>query len=307
MKSSTFLEKYLTNCHKNAASRTFIKKYIFRLEAISLLPVNPGGYTAYQNFLVTQLTEYYLDFDALYCDTWEIMEHFYLKDLSQVDIMMRDRYFVFDLRSYLPSSMLLSLEFKVLSYTEWVRQLKLNLLYTIRSGLEVGDKTPVVISAKERKRRICACREKSIFDCTCNRFYSQQDCDIGWDSSRDCFFHGYDLYLLTASEPEFLTNLHVEKLLLDAAHDAMPIYEYCRKEHITPFIDLNDKGGIKLKNKDDFTVGRDDITVCRTGLKMPHNGVERKKHRFKFRCPWRTAYMDAPMTTPALMQSMEER
>ena len=44
----------------------------------------------------------------------------------------------------------------------------------------------------------------------------------------------------------FLPDFNVTKLLLDSAHDAMPYYEYCRRVHITPFIDLNEKRGIKL-------------------------------------------------------------
>ena len=53
----------------------------------------------------------------------------------------------------------------------------------------------------------------------------------------------------------FLPDFHVEKLLLDSAHDAMPYYQYCRRNGITPFIDLNEKRGIKEKYKDDFTIG----------------------------------------------------
>ena len=83
----------------------------------------------------------------------------------------------------------------------------------------------------------------------------------------------------------FLPEFKVEKLLLDSAHDAMPIYEYCRKEGITPFIDLNKKRGIKTKYKNDFTIGKDGLPVCMAGLKMNHDGVEKSKHRTKFRCP----------------------
>ena len=42
----------------------------------------------------------------------------------------------------------------------------------------------------------------------------------------------------------FLPDLHVSKWLLDSAHDAMPYYIYCSKNHIQPFIDLNVKRGI---------------------------------------------------------------
>ena len=61
----------------------------------------------------------------------------------------------------------------------------------------------------------------------------------------------------------FLPDLQISKLLLDSAHDAMPLYEYCRKEGITPFIDLNDKRGTKLKYKDDFSIGPDGVPICK--------------------------------------------
>lgn len=67
----------------------------------------------------------------------------------------------------------------------------------------------------------------------------------------------------------FLTDFHVEKLLLDSAHDAMPYYQYCKHNGIIPFIDLNEKRRIKEKYKDDFTIGKDSIPVCKTGSRCP--------------------------------------
>ena len=177
-----------------------------------------------------------------------------------------------------------------------------------------GDGTPVVTSHRERKKRICDCAEKGITDCKCDRFFSQPDCDIGWDSSRDCYYHGYDFYMLVASDSEsdlpifphlscasrhdshgflhaffrmksFLPDYKVSKLLLDSAHDAMPYYEYCRRANITPFIDLNGKGGVKLPYKNDFTIGKDGVPVCKEGRRMNHDGSEPSKYRLKFRCP----------------------
>ena len=175
-----------------------------------------------------------------------------------------------------------------------------------------GDGTPVKTSARMRKKRICDCFEKGITSCDCERFYSQPDSDIGWDSSRKSFYHGYDAYLLTDSKTDLpifpllapasrhdshgfvynfftmkncLPDFNVDKLLLDAAHDAMPIFEYCKKEGITPFIDLNEKRGAPLQYKNDFTIGKDGIPVCQAGYKMHHDGVEKQKHRIKFRCP----------------------
>ena len=47
------------------------------------------------------------------------------------------------------------------------------------------------------------------------------------------FLHSF--FTMKAYLPEF----RIEKLLLDSAHDAYAVYEYCRRETITPFIDLN--------------------------------------------------------------------
>lgn len=385
-----------------------------------MLPFNPCGHTAYQDFLVSQLRKHYPNPDSIPKDVWEIIEKFYLKDLSGLDEFLRDSYSIFGPKPRLPSAMmrsvLLSLEFQATSVTQWARQMKINTLYAILSGFEpgdtpgvgtfydffdrlwlsendnlspherqpkpsvkkpkgkskgtkadsvekvtvdqliqkyqsqplaasepfsrlfdifkrefldesvrrglinpdcldlAGDGTPVVTSAQMRKKRICDCKEKGVTDCSCERYYSQPDCDIGWDSHRECFYHGYDLYLLTAAGachdlpifPLFgpasrhdaigfvhawftmkamLPDYTVHKLLLDSAHDAMPVYQYCRQNGIVPFIDLNAKRGAKLKYKDDFTVGEDGVPICPAGHKMCHDGVEKSKMRAKFRCP----------------------
>ena len=383
-----------------------------------MLPVNSGGHTAYQDFLLVNLRKHYPVPDSISPSTWDIIDRFWNLDLSFTDEFMRDKYSVFGPKPRTPSCMqrsfLLSIDFKVSPLTDWAAQLKINPLYAILSGFEFGDTpgvgtfydflnrlwdsdsdnlsphihplkakvkkpktkgskaapvekvsveqllpelentvfciehqpygslfqlyksefldqsvskglitpdslalagdgTPVVTSHRERKHRICDCASKGIMDCKCDRCFSQPDCDIGWDSSRDCWYHGYDLYMLVASDSEsdlpvfpllslasthdshgflhcffrmkcFLSGYHVTKLLLDSAHDAMPYYEYCRRAHITPFIDLNEKRGIKLPYKNDFTLGKDGVPVCREGRRMNHDGSELSKHRIKYRC-----------------------
>jgi hypothetical protein len=383
-----------------------------------MLPVNIGGHTAYQDLVVSQLRKYYPDFESIPRNFREIMEHCFLKDLSFVDEIMKDRYSIFGPEPRLPSCMLrsymLSLKVDITSFTSWANHLKVNPIFAIISGFEVGDTpgigtfydfndrlwlsdgknlspherqpkvkvkkpkkkgekaesvekmtmeklfelleaeppttqqpyknlfeifkkgfldesidrelidpkelalagdgTSVVTSARERKRRICKCKKDGITDCQCDRFYSQPDCNIGWDSSRDCFFHGYSLYSLTVANSEndlplfpllhqasrhdshgflytwftmkaFLPEFNICKILGDSAHDAMPIYEYCRDKGITPFIDLNEKRGIKEAYKEDFTIGKDGVPKCPAGLKMNKDGSEPKKYRLKYRCP----------------------
>lgn len=145
-------------------------------------------------------------------------------------------------------------------------------LVDLRSLSLAGDGTPVYTAARERQKRTCHCLEDGIRDCSYHRVYSQPDCSIGWDSHRECWYFGYGLYMLTASDSEsdlpvfpflgpasrhdsigflyawfsmeqFLPEARVTKLLLNSAHDVMPVHGYCRRHDIVPFIDLNaDRG-----------------------------------------------------------------
>jgi hypothetical protein len=177
-----------------------------------------------------------------------------------------------------------------------------------------GDGMPLQASARERKKRLCKCKDEGTTDCDCLRYFSQPDCDIGWDSSRDHHYNGYHVYSLTVANSESdlplfpmlqpasrhdslgfvhtwfnmksaLPTIGVHKLLLDAAHDAMPIFEYCQNEKITPFIDLNKQRGRKPKYKDDFILDDDGVPICKAGLRMNKDGKELGKRRLKYRCP----------------------
>ena len=178
----------------------------------------------------------------------------------------------------------------------------------------VGDGTPVRTAAQQRKKRTCKCGEKDCHNCNCKRRYSQPDCNWGWDSHRECYFFGYHLYMYVASDShsdlpvfpllerasrhDMLSFLHsfftmkaylpeyrIEKLLLDSAQDAYPVYEYCKKQGITPFIDLNPGHTGHFTYKDDFTIDDDGVPVCKMGLRMHKDGHEPAKHRAKYRCP----------------------
>ena len=75
----------------------------------------------------------------------------------------------------------------------------------------------------------------------------------------------------------FLPDLHVTKWLLNSAHDVMPYYLYYRKNGIRPFIDLNEKHGIKENYKEDFTIEKNGVPVCKAGRKMNHDDSSRRK------------------------------
>ena len=112
-----------------------------------MLPVNCGSHADYQNFVITNLRKYYPNPDALARSTWDIIERFWNLDLSYTDEFMADKYSKFGPAPRTPSCMqrsyLLSIDFKVTSLTEWSAQLKMNPLFAILSGFEVGN-TPGV-------------------------------------------------------------------------------------------------------------------------------------------------------------------
>lgn len=104
-----------------------------------MLPINCGSHEDYQNFVVTNLRNYYPDPNALAKSTWDIIEHFLHLDLSHTDVLLSEKYSKFGPAPRTPSciqrSYLLSIAFKVTSLTAWAAQLKINPLYAILSGV----------------------------------------------------------------------------------------------------------------------------------------------------------------------------
>lgn len=151
---SSFFQKAFDKClRKCGASRLLINKaYRFGTagtnfliwRCVSLKPINIGGHSAYQNRVLTQFRKYYPNAaNSLPDSTWQILEKFWPLDLSVVDTLMQDRYSVFGPEPRLPSDMLrallVSVEFKITSYTRFAADLKENHLHAIIFGFSVGD------------------------------------------------------------------------------------------------------------------------------------------------------------------------
>ncbi len=72
-------------------------------------PINTGGHPAYQAKMISLLKQYYPDaFTRFGSSLWHTIGKFFSTDLSQVDIIMADRYSVFGPTPRLPSDMLRS-------------------------------------------------------------------------------------------------------------------------------------------------------------------------------------------------------
>ncbi|MEX2013754.1 MAG: transposase, partial [Parcubacteria group bacterium] len=134
-----------------------------------------------------------------------------------------------------------------------------------------GDGTPIVTSAYIRSKSTCVCRAQGLANCNHPRVYSQPDCDSGWDSAREKYFNGYHMYMFNACDSPHdlplyprlhLASCHdsvsfvvsmvefsqrftlgtLDKILLDAAHDAEAIYTLIDHQKQQPIIDLNKRG-----------------------------------------------------------------
>jgi len=191
---------------------------------------------------------------------------------------------------------------------------RLGLLGDIGTLGIAGDGTPVVTAAYPRSKPTCNCHAQGLAKCNHPRIYSQPDCDTGWDSARERYFNGYHLYTLTAANsPHDLPlypRLHpasrhdaasfvvssvefsqrftlgmVDKILLDAAHDAGAIYDLLLHQNIEPFIDLNVRGTKKSEAGGDIQISPEGIPICPAGREMKHYGFDHSQKRFKWRCP----------------------
>jgi len=92
----------------------------------------------------------------------------------------------------------------------------------------------------------------------------------------------HDSVSLVASAAEFSqrTTLGIiDKMLLDAAHDAEPIYELLDHYQIEPFIDLNVRTKKNLSTESDIQISPQGIPICSAGLKMKSNGYDNSQNR----------------------------
>lgn len=195
-----------------------------------------------------------------------------------------------------------------------LRSADIGILGDVHDLCLAGDGTPVKTSAYPRSKRICDCKQKGITNCDCRRRYSQPDCNSGWDSYRQAYFNGYHAYFMTAASSKYDLPVYVRlhpasrhdaismlltteemrfrypewtwtRVLLDSAHDAMPIYHFFKKRGVVALIDLNRRSSGNTPYIPDFQLSPDGIPICQKGLEMKNNGYDHTRRRRKYRCP----------------------
>lgn len=178
----------------------------------------------------------------------------------------------------------------------------------------VGDGTPVETARFTRSKHMCDCSAQGITKCNHPRIYSQPDCNSGWDSSRERYFNGYHLYMLSTSDSHYDLPLYPRlqpasrhdavsfvvstiefsqrfalgtagRMLLDAAHDAEAIYELLNHYGVEPFIDLNGRTKKISSIESDFKISPKGIPICPINLEMKSDGFDSSQNRKKWKCP----------------------
>lgn len=181
-----------------------------------------------------------------------------------------------------------------------------------------GDGTPLRTGASPYGKRVCSCKEKGIYSCSCLRRFPDPDADWGWDSYREEFFFGRSLYAFTAADsphdlPVYLhlnkasrhdsvlwvhsffdflqqyPQFSVSECVLDSAHDAYAIYELLDRHQVSAVIDLNKRtvGLVKSDRAQDISFAADGTPLCPAAYPMVYNGFDKSRQRHKWRCPLR--------------------
>lgn len=195
---------------------------------------------------------------------------------------------------------------------------KLGLLGDLKSLSAAGDGTPVATASFPRSKPSCDCYAQGVTRCDCSRLYSQPDCNSGWDSSREKYYNGYSLYMISACDSFYdlplYPRLHpasrhdsvcfvtgsiefaqrfslgtINKFLLDAAHDAEAIYELLEHQGVEAFIDLNPRTKANFSSEGDIKISAKGIPICPIDKEMKPNGYDKSQNRQKWRCPLTTS------------------
>lgn len=188
----------------------------------------------------------------------------------------------------------------------------------VKESLTVaGDGTCLPVPSSPYGIKDCDCLKNGVWNCKCDRRYSDPDARWGWDSSKEQWFYGHSIYLLSthnkdlkadlplyfrfvganrhdsvsgvvamAEFRELCPDLPIHNILLDSAHDNYPTYHLCSEWNMIPFIDLNPSSNGNLTYPGAVTVNEKGVPICMEGSPMVNWGICNDKNRRKWRCPF---------------------
>jgi hypothetical protein len=179
-----------------------------------------------------------------------------------------------------------------------------------------GDGTCLETGGSSLGIKTCDCIKKGIFNCKCNRRFSDPDARRGWDSYHEKWYYGHCLYFLSVYNPKLKKDLPIyfrmvqaqrydgvtaiftlsevrkmyplfnfDKFIADAAHDNYPTYKLLNEWNIKAVISLNPKGEGKNKYEPPVGFTKDGIPICKCNQPMIYDWYDKDRSRIKYRCP----------------------
>ena len=180
-----------------------------------------------------------------------------------------------------------------------------------------GDGTCINTGGSPFGIKTCDCVSKGIYNCTCNRKFSDPDAYRGWDSYHEFWYYGHCGYFLVVYNPHLKLDLpiylrlvqaqrhdsvtaivalsEVRKLypdfnfsefLGDGAHDNNPTYDLLQAWNIKAIIPLNKKSAGNFKYMPPIKVDDNGIPICIGEIPMVYDYYDKIRHRIKWRCPY---------------------
>lgn len=184
-----------------------------------------------------------------------------------------------------------------------------------------GDGSALRTGASGQGLKVCDCEQPR---CDCPRVFSDPDASWGWDSYRKCYFFGHHFYELSSSmgdhdlplalgiapgnETDFTASLRcldwlrkatrsrgldwkVDAVILDAGHDARPIYEWLLDHEQTPVIPLSKDAPAHHPCRLDLGLSRRGVPMCEADVEMAPWGSAGKGRKL-FVCPVKVSWID---------------
>lgn len=186
-----------------------------------------------------------------------------------------------------------------------------------------ADGTCVHSHTSSRGIKVCECRENGIYDCKCNRRFADPDAAYGWDSDLGTWYYGHTLYAISTYNKEYNLDLplylrylsakrhdsvsgvvalaefrelnhdlKIRDICFDSANDNYDTYQLCKTWDIRPFIDLNNKRGVKPIYPTNISITDNGTPICIGGHEMKYNGYCKNRSRHKWRCPIKCGLID---------------
>jgi len=80
-----------------------------------------------------------------------------------------------------------------------------------------ADGTKLKAHSNPHGKKVCNCKSQGISQCDCKRFYNANEASWGYDSYRDCYVYGFNLYQVNSWSFDNKSELPVYLMMVTAA------------------------------------------------------------------------------------------